>query len=351
MPNILVSPKRMALHQNKTPMQKVTPNPLKKIKLLLLLGLITTVAVLTTAQDYWAMKVYVSGLSTECLDCGMALEMLSASTLAVLVQVMVLLFFRVFKPRPIIAIPIAAGFFFATCLFLDKQLFVALETVWGTYTHTETWIGAIQLSLLPALATAVIYAFIVYFTIQKYRSSKKQIFSSMQSKLIRKLAFKGDISSLEKLLRTNDRQIINETDNIGHTALFYAIGGEQVAAVKLLLDFGTNPNSKDKKGITPLAFVAEPQPIKEPSAQKRLDMAKLLLQHGADVSIDDHYHNNPLSAAVFHACMGIEDRLPLVELLILHHGDPYHENKSGISPMSFAKKVGWQPVIDILEKK
>ncbi|KQC02799.1 hypothetical protein AQF98_04285 [Pedobacter sp. Hv1] len=271
--------------------------------------------------------------------------------LTVLVQATALLLFRVFKPRLLNTILIATSLFFATSILLNKQLFEAREVTWGTYTPIETWIGTIQLSLLPALVCAALYGIVVYFVMQKYRIYKKQIFSTMQSKSIRKLAFKGDISSLEKLLRTSNRQIINEADNIGHTALFYAIGGEQVAAVKLLLDFGSNPNSKDHNGITPLAFVAEPQSIKEPSAQKRLDIAKLLLLHGADVSIDDHYHNTPLSAAVFHAAMGIEDRLQLVELLIRHHASPYRENKSGISPMSFAKKVGWQSLIDILEKK
>lgn len=168
---------------------------------------------------------------------------------------------------------------------------------------------------------------------------------------LHKLALQGQLAALEELLKKSSPEEINEKDNIGHSPLIYAIGREQVEAVRLLLEYGADPNNKDIKGITPLAFVADPQPIRDASAQKRLEIAQLLLDKGADLSLQNNAGNQPLWVAVFSASDGNTEKLSLVELMLRHGADMHHKNNAGNSPLDFAKKVGWKPLLDVLEKK
>jgi ankyrin repeat protein len=168
---------------------------------------------------------------------------------------------------------------------------------------------------------------------------------------LRKLAFQGRLDELEAWLACHGSNAVDATDNIGHSALFFAIGNEQVEAAALLLRHGAGPNRADLRGKTPLALVAEPQPIRNPSAAKRLAIARLLLEHGADVACDDRHDNQPLMDAVFHASKGDAEGLALVELLLAHGADPDRRNKSGISPLDFAKKINWKPLLDVLERR
>lgn len=168
---------------------------------------------------------------------------------------------------------------------------------------------------------------------------------------LHKLALQGELAALEELLKKSSPDEINEKDNIGHSPLIYAIGREQVEAVRLLLKYGADPNNKDIKGITPLAFVADPQPIKDASAQKRFEIAQLLLAHGADLSLQNNAGNQPLWVAVFSASDGDPEKLSLVELMLQHGADLDHKNNAGNSPLDFARKVGWKPLLDVLDRK
>lgn len=167
---------------------------------------------------------------------------------------------------------------------------------------------------------------------------------------LHKLALQGQLEELEILLKKSSPEEINKKDNIGHSPLIYAIGREQVEAVRLLLKYGADPNSKDEKGISPLAFVADPQPIKNASAKKRLEIAQLLLNSGASLSSTSNTGNQPLWAAVFSAADGNPEKLSLVELMLQYGADIHHKNNAGNSPLDFAMKVGWKPLIDVLEK-
>ncbi len=165
---------------------------------------------------------------------------------------------------------------------------------------------------------------------------------------IHKLAFQGKSAELKRALSAASTAQINERDKgIGYTPLVHALLGEQVECVKILLEHGADPNTRDNYGRVPLSILAEPQPIKDPSAEKRVAIAKLLLEHGADVSVGDNFNAQPLWYAVFN-CRKEED-LPFVELLLVSGADPNHKSNNE-SPLDFANKVQWAPLLQVMKR-
>lgn len=77
-----------------------------------------------------------------------------------------------------------------------------------------------------------------------------------------------------------------------------------VAKVKALLDKGVSANAKSDYGQTPLFFACD---------RGNLEMVRLLIDHGADVNVEDtFYHASPLSWAAQ------KDRVEVVKLLLDH---------------------------------
>ena len=160
---------------------------------------------------------------------------------------------------------------------------------------------------------------------------------------------KGDLNGLENVLKNSSINSINKKEpGLWHSALATAVLMEKVESVELLLKYGANPNSLDKKGKTPLFYVGEEQPIEHDSAEKRKQIAQMLLVYNADINICDIIKNQALFYVVFHV-RGKDENLPLVELLLKYGANPNHKNVAGNSPLDFAKKVNNKKLIDILE--
>lgn len=163
-------------------------------------------------------------------------------------------------------------------------------------------------------------------------------------------AIRGDLIGLENILKNSCTKEINEKESgLSLSALAYAVLSVQVGSVELLLKYGANPNSTDKKGKTPLFYVGEKQPADNDNAEKRKEIAQLLLNYKADVNVCDIISNQALFYAVFHV-KGEDENLPLIELFLEHGADPNHKNKAGNSPLDFAQKVNNKKLIKLLEK-
>lgn len=88
-------------------------------------------------------------------------------------------------------------------------------------------------------------------------------------------------------------------DNWDATPLQHAILERQVAAVRLLLEHGADPNRGAGGGLTPLSLAAgDTDPV----------IVKLLLAHRADPSVEDEHGATPLSRAVSAGSLHGPDR-------------------------------------------
>lgn len=94
---------------------------------------------------------------------------------------------------------------------------------------------------------------------------------------------------------------------------------------KMILNCDIN-EAEETTGFTALHYCAQNQ---------YTDIAKLLLEHGADVDPKDNYGNTPLFKAVFFS----EGKTDMIELLLKAGADPNIKNNAGVSPKELADNI------------
>jgi hypothetical protein len=129
----------------------------------------------------------------------------------------------------------------------------------------------------------------------------------------------------------------NELDPAtGETALCRAVSYQVYESVKLLLEHGADPNLIDSSGVAPIVM-----PTLRYDDPQGLAIVGLLLDHKADITVQDLMHQSPLHRAAEAG------NLLLVERLIAEgaeidamsdHGTPWH----------IAQRNGHGPVADAL---
>ena len=123
---------------------------------------------------------------------------------------------------------------------------------------------------------------------------------------------------------------VSSTDREHRTALHYAAMDGDVEAVDQLIEAGSNVNAADDGGYTPLHFAAQ---------YLRSEVITLLIAHGASLEAEDRWGNTPLWRATFSTT---EDGAAVM-ILLQAGADPLHENRSGNSPISLARKIANYP--------
>jgi len=116
--------------------------------------------------------------------------------------------------------------------------------------------------------------------------------------------------------------VIDEVDNLGQTALFFAIktkifDAENVKILKLLRDKGANFNAKDKNGQTALIWAAQ---------NGKTDIVEALIKYGADVDVQDKLGNT----ALFYASE------PIFNLLLNKRANMNIQNKDDQTALMWA---------------
>jgi len=152
------------------------------------------------------------------------------------------------------------------------------------------------------------------------------------------LSMDGKVHDLENELR-NDIAGINDKADLNYSPLAIAVARGHKDVVELLLENGATPNTQDQKGNTPLHYTGE---------YNFLEIAKLLVQHKADLKIQNNFGNEALWVAVFNV-RGNDERYNLVKFLLESGSDPNHKNTSGMSPLGFAEQVEDNKLIEILK--
>jgi ankyrin repeat protein len=115
-------------------------------------------------------------------------------------------------------------------------------------------------------------------------------------------------------------------DAAGRTELHYAALANDLSAVEARLIAGDDPNAADWDGFTPLHFAAQGSAV---------EVARVLLDHGAEVDRVNAYGNTPLFAAVFNS----RGDGSLIGLLRRRGADPIQHNRSGQTPVGLARSV------------
>ncbi|KAH6889253.1 ankyrin repeat-containing domain protein [Thelonectria olida] len=125
--------------------------------------------------------------------------------------------------------------------------------------------------------------------------------------LLLKAAQDGDEETVRSLLEADDKLVWSKARNTGNSPLHLAVSNNHEAIVRLLLERGVNPEVTNIQGWKPLAIAARNGPSLLPTVE-------LLLQYGADVGSI----NRRLNESALHVCA--ETGFCEMARILLDHG-------------------------------
>jgi ankyrin repeat protein/serine/threonine protein kinase len=148
--------------------------------------------------------------------------------------------------------------------------------------------------------------------------------------LFDKYVQEGDIEKIEflaSIINNLNRDLLlalflekDENDNtLIHKVVKSKVNEQKI--MKILLEYGANPNLKDVSGQTPLHLAI---------VDDKIEIVKLLLEYLVDYNLKDNLGNNPLTLAIK------KNRIEIVELLLQYGADVNLKDDEGRSPLYLA---------------
>lgn len=128
-----------------------------------------------------------------------------------------------------------------------------------------------------------------------------------------------------------DPNIQDDTDKL--TILFNTVINNNYDVAKLLLEKGANPNIKDKNGLTVLSLAV---------AKNSFYIVELLLKHKADINIKDNSNQTPLFIAVNNS------NYEMIELLLIMGANPNIINITGTTVLNMAVSRNNHEIVKLL---
>lgn len=126
---------------------------------------------------------------------------------------------------------------------------------------------------------------------------------------------------------------IKRMNEYGWTALTYAVNHRNPAIAKLLLERGADPNHRDKAGVTPLMVCADAGAVA---------CSHLLLERGADPNLQS---NDGWTALMYEARDGHDD---MIRLLLEYGARANVKNRAGQTALDLAVRLGSVPCVRLL---
>lgn len=156
------------------------------------------------------------------------------------------------------------------------------------------------------------------------------------------LIHEAELGQIEGVKEILDRGAdINSQGSYGGTALYWAANGRQKDMVVFLIQRGAKIDIKNEEGKTALMFISGREEIDKDD----VEIAKLLIENGAQVNTKDHYQNTPLIDAV------LKGHFEMVKLLVENGANIYYRDERGKTALELAKEKQYQEIVDYLEKR
>ena len=141
----------------------------------------------------------------------------------------------------------------------------------------------------------------------------------------------GNAKSIEKILEFGVN--LNKVkDTIGQSALRIAIERNNLPIVKLLLEYGADPNHIDKLWSSPIHYTVDSEIIKE------------LLKYGAEVDSEDSSGMTPLMRAL------AGEKFEIAKIFLDHGANINHCDNDGLTALHEASNTGQLETIEFLLK-
>lgn len=101
------------------------------------------------------------------------------------------------------------------------------------------------------------------------------------------------VTQLELIVRYHKEKVMDQVYRHQKNALYVAIDNDNTKGVKVLLDYGFDPNADAMIG-------SRDRPIILASKKRNFDIVRLLIENGADVNVIDSKQLSPLRNAIFY---------------------------------------------------
>jgi hypothetical protein len=145
----------------------------------------------------------------------------------------------------------------------------------------------------------------------------------------------GFTTSVKRLLSIRNINVNVKDDEYGATPLHDAAYNGHVEIARLLLQSGADVNAKDRWDRTPLHFAA---------IQGHVDILHLLVENGADLEAQSKNGSKALHEAALHG------NLPFIqELISRYHVDINARRNDGRTALSWARMFGHPEIITFLQ--
>ena len=128
---------------------------------------------------------------------------------------------------------------------------------------------------------------------------------------------------------------LDSVDYLGNTALSWAIQRNDIAAARVLLNVGANPNIQNSVGNPALHYA---------SRYSTLSCVKLLVDTGSDPHLLNHYGQNALHALTWQGSRNLLEKRALVSYLIAVDTDVNQRDIWGATPLGSAAHYN-RPII------
>jgi uncharacterized protein len=147
-------------------------------------------------------------------------------------------------------------------------------------------------------------------------------------------AASGNLARIKELLEDN-RDLVNTFSEDGFTPLGLAAFFGHLEIVRYLLSINADVNIRANNNFRVM-------PLHSAVASKNYEIVKLLLEYGADPNAKQQQDITPIHQAADNG------DLEMIKLLLKHHADKNVRTKSSITPVDFARKKGYDKVVDFL---